>query len=152
MDLTPSQEDYLKTIYTEVTAKGYAKITSIAESLNVKKSSVNSALNILAEKKLVNYAPYAQITLTDEGLKLAKDIIDKYETMINFFSEILKLNHKEAVENSCKIEHVMSEHLFEKITKFYKFTKELYETDPAYRKKLDDFLSPSKNHPGHSRT
>lgn len=138
--LTPSQENYLKTIYIEVSCKGYAKITSIAEILNVKKSSVTSALNILSEKKLVNYTPYSQITLTDQGQKLAKEILKKYEIMINFFTEILKLSHNEAIQNSCKIEHVMSEQLVEKITKFYQFTKEIYENNPKYRNDLDEFL------------
>lgn len=145
MELTASQEDYLKNIYIECSKNGYAKITSIASSMNVKKPSVNTALNILLSKNLVNYKPYSYVTLTEQGTKIAQNILNRYEVMISFFSDILRLNHSEALENSCKIEHVMSEELFNKITNFYKFTKELYNKDKTYRAKLDEFLKNISN-------
>lgn len=145
MELTASQEDYLKNIYIECSKNGYAKITSIASSMNVKKPSVNTALNILLAKNLVNYKPYSYITLTEQGTRIAQNILNRYEVMISFFSDILKLDHNEAIENSCKIEHIMSEELFNKITNFYKFTKELYNENKKYRIKLDEFLNNISN-------
>ncbi|MDR1401561.1 MAG: metal-dependent transcriptional regulator [Puniceicoccales bacterium] len=139
--LTPSQENYLKEIYLEVTEKGYAKITDIARALNVKKSSATAALNILSEKKLIHHVPYNQITMTDLGSEIAAVLIRRYETMISFFVNILKLKQSEAAENSCRIEHIMSEKLFKKMTLFYQFTKEFYETNSEYRKRLDTFLT-----------
>lgn len=145
MELTASQEDYLKNIYIECSKNGYAKITSIASSMNVKKPSVNTALNILLAKNLVNYKPYSYITLTEQGTRIAQNILNRYEVMISFFSDILKLDHNEAIENSCKIEHIMSEELFNKITNFYKFTKELYNENKKYRIKLDESLNNISN-------
>ncbi|MDR1414135.1 MAG: metal-dependent transcriptional regulator [Puniceicoccales bacterium] len=139
--LTPSQENYLKEIYLETSARGYAKITDIARALNVKKSSATVALNVLSEKKLINYTPYNQITMTDIGNKIAEALTRKYETMIGFFANILKLKESEAAENSCRMEHIMSEKLFRKMTLFYQFTRELYDNNSDYRKKLDSFLS-----------
>ena len=72
--LTPSQEDYLETIYLEAEKNGCAKVTDIAKLLDVKKASVTGALSNLCEKGLINYAPYAPITLTAEGEKEAKKI------------------------------------------------------------------------------
>ncbi|MDR2794486.1 MAG: metal-dependent transcriptional regulator [Holosporaceae bacterium] len=141
ISLTPSQENYLKTIYLEVSQNGYAKMSDIANLLSVKKSSVNAALNVLVDKNLINYKPYSQITLTPDGLENAKEIIEKFEVMNNFFCRILKLSKEEAITNSCRIEHVMSEELFRKMSKFCKFTKELYINNPNYKKQLDDLLS-----------
>ncbi|MDR1458127.1 MAG: metal-dependent transcriptional regulator [Puniceicoccales bacterium] len=139
--LTPSQENYLKAIYMEVSQNGYAKMSDVANLLSVKKSSVNAALNVLVDKNLINYTPYSQITLTLLGFKSPQEIIKKIEMMYNFLCEILKLSREEAVENSCKIEHVMSEELFQKIKKFYEFTKKIYDNDPNYKKRLDELLS-----------
>lgn len=48
--LTPSQEDYLETIYLEAEKNGCAKVTDIAKLLDVKKASVTGALSNLCEK------------------------------------------------------------------------------------------------------
>ncbi|MDR1435568.1 MAG: metal-dependent transcriptional regulator [Puniceicoccales bacterium] len=141
VSLTSSQENYLKTICMEVSQNGYAKMSDIADLLSVKKSSVNAALNVLADKNLINYKPYSQITLTPLGFKKAKEIIKRFEVMYNFFCEILKLSREEAVANSCRMEHAMSEELFRRIDKFCEFTKEVYGNDPNYRKRLDELLS-----------
>jgi DtxR family Mn-dependent transcriptional regulator len=139
--LTPSQENYLKEIYIEVTKQGYAKITDVANAIGVRKSSANTALNILSEKGFVCYSPYNQITMTNLGNEIAKLLIKKYETMISFFADILKLKHSEAAENPCRMEHIMSEELFKKMTLFYQFSKEFYESNAEYREKLDNFFS-----------
>jgi DtxR family Mn-dependent transcriptional regulator len=139
--LTPSQENYLKTIYIKVSQDGYAKMSDIANMLSVQKSSVNAALNILTSRGYINYTPYSQITLTELGLGTAKKIIEKFKTMDNFFCNILKLSKEEAATNSCRIEHIISEELFRKISKFFEFTEELYLNDLDYRKKLDNLLS-----------
>jgi Mn-dependent DtxR family transcriptional regulator len=141
VSLTASQENYLKTIYLEVSKNGYAKMSDIATLLSVKKSSVSAALNILVEKGLINYVPYSQITLTAIGLTNAREIIEKFDVMSIFFCKILKLEMGEAITNSCRLEHVMSEELFRRLSKFCKFTEKLYENDVAYRKQLDDLLS-----------
>jgi DtxR family Mn-dependent transcriptional regulator len=139
--LTPSQENYLKAIYIKVSKDGYAKMSDIANMLSVQKSSVNTALNILAHGGYINYAPYSQITLTELGLDTAKRIIEKFKTMDNFFYNILKLSKEEAATNSCRIEHIISEELFRKISKFFEFTEKLYLDDPNYGEKLDNLLS-----------
>jgi DtxR family Mn-dependent transcriptional regulator len=141
VSLTPSQENYLKTIYLEVSQNGYAKMSDVANLLSVKKSSVNAALNVLVEKNLINYTPYSQITLTSDGLENAKEIIEKFEVMSDFFCKILRLSKEEAIANSCRIEHVMSEELFRKMSKFCEFTKELYANNQDYKKQLDDLLA-----------
>ena len=55
--LSHSFYDYLEEIYIQVLKHGFAKVTEISESLNVKKASVTSALNHLSEKGLIFYEP-----------------------------------------------------------------------------------------------
>lgn len=119
--LTPSQEDYLETIYVEAAKNGCAKVTDIAKILDVKKASVTGALSSLCEKGLINYAPYAPVTLTQEGETEAKKILLRHEVMTSFFKNILHLNEEEAVLNACRMEHIMTDEMFLRIKSFSDF-------------------------------
>lgn len=136
--LSSSLEDYLEAIYNEVEKKGFAKVTDISNLLNVKKASVTGALNSLASKKLINYEPYSAITLTKEGEIAAREIFKKHQIMTDFFVNILHLSTQEAALNACKMEHIISEELFERITKFSLFIQN-------YSSKNTDFASAVKD-------
>lgn len=114
--LSHSQEDYLEEIYVQVLNNGFAKVTDIAKSLNVKKASVTAALIQLTNKGLINYSPYSSITLTLDGKKQAKKILKKHKILNELFSEVLNLN--DASQIACEVEHLISDKNVEKITKF----------------------------------
>ena len=121
--LSVSLEDYIEEIYNQVLKNGQAKVTAIAGTLKVKKASVTGALNILSEKKLINYAPYSPITLTPEGEKIAKGILTKHENLSEFFMEVLGIEREEAVETACKMEHIVSDKLFDNMVKLTEYVK-----------------------------
>ncbi len=121
--LSVSLEDYIEEIYKQVLKDGKAKVTAIAKSLNVKKASVTGALNILSEKKLIEYSPYSPIILTSAGEKIAKNILKKHENLTEFFTEVLAISKDEALDIACKMEHIVSEKLFENMMKLTKYAK-----------------------------
>jgi len=121
--LSVSLEDYIEEIYTQVLKSGQAKVTLIADALGVKKASVTGALNTLSDKKLINYAPYSSITLTNEGEKIAKNILQKHENICEFFKVVLNIPEKEALETACKMEHIVSEKMFKNMVKLTKYVK-----------------------------
>ena len=119
--LSGSIEDYLEAIFVEVLKHGCAKVTDIAFALNVKKASVTSALNQLSAKKLINYAPYSSVTMTPDGEKLAKKILQKHKVLDTFFHEILELDN--ASEIACAVEHLISDANLKKIQQFISANK-----------------------------
>lgn len=122
--LSISLEDYIEEIYIQVLDAGHAKVTDIANKLGVKKASVTGAMNTLAEKELINYAPYSTITLTEKGEKIAKEILTKHKNLVSFFVEVLGANKNEAVEIACKMEHIVSKKIFDNMVKLTEFVKE----------------------------
>lgn len=122
--LSISLEDYIEEIYIQVLDAGHAKVTDIANKLGVKKASVTGAMNTLAEKELINYAPYSPITLTKKGEKIAKEILTKHKNLVSFFVEVLGANKNEAVEIACKMEHIVSKKIFDNMVKLTEFVKE----------------------------
>lgn len=121
--LSFSLEDYIEEIYNQVLKNGQAKVTAIADALGVRKASVTGALNVLSEKKLINYAPYSPITLTAQGEKIAKEVLKKHENLAEFFVEVLNIPCDEALEIASKMEHIVSDKLFDNMVKLTEYVK-----------------------------
>ena len=102
----------------------------------MKKASVTGALISLKNKGLINYEPYSSITLTELGKKVAFDIIQKHKVMSEFLENILNLSKEEAIENACKMEHIMSDVMFSRMTKFSVFIQEMCKKDPELKQKI----------------
>jgi DtxR family Mn-dependent transcriptional regulator len=127
MHLSASLEDYIEAIYHTVEAKGAARAKDIVMRLGVHNSSVTQALKSLAEKELVNYAPYDTITLTASGQAVALDVVKRHETLRMFLGKVLGLPDDEADEGACRMEHAVSGPILERIVKFVEY----FETCPA---------------------
>ncbi|TVR02798.1 MAG: metal-dependent transcriptional regulator [Spirochaetaceae bacterium] len=135
-DLTESLEMYLKTIYLIELRKRAARVTDIAHDLGVIASSVTGALRTLSKRGLINYAPYDIITLTDEGLVVAKEIMKKYGAMRDFLIKVLGIEESAAEEEACHMEHRMSEVVFQRLLHFVKY----YETCPVEKVRWNEEL------------
>lgn len=134
--LSASLEDYLELICVLLETSESVKAVEIARKLNVSRASVSEALSKLAKKNLIIYESHKGISITDEGLIKAKQVIERHKTFTDFFEKTLGLEKTEAEENACKIEHVISENLFERIRKFQKFCNENIEYTEKFQKGL----------------
>lgn len=116
--VSASLEDYLEAIHHIVQAKGAARAKDIVQRLGVHNSSVTQALRSLSEKRLVNYAPYDVITLTDAGERIALDVIKRHETLSRFLSRVLGLPPAEADAGACRMEHAISGSILRRLLLF----------------------------------
>lgn len=116
--LSDSLEDYLEAIHHIVRAKGAARGKDISERLKVNRSSVTGALHALAEKNLVNYAPYDLVTLTPEGGRVAECVVHRHEVLRDFISRVLGMDERTAEENACRMEHAASEAVLDRLAQF----------------------------------
>ena len=87
--LTASLEDYLEAIFHVAAEKGAARAKDISRRMKVNSSSVTGALRALADRGLVNYAPYDIVTLTAKGTRMAEDVIRRHEVLRDFFVKVL---------------------------------------------------------------
>lgn len=121
INLSSTMEDYLETIFELKKENGVARVGEIAEKLDVKSSSVNSAIKNLTEQNLVVHENYGYVGLTEEGERIASEIKDKHDILFRFLTEFLMIDPKEAEKEACCIEHSISTETFERLTKFFKF-------------------------------
>ena len=99
------EEDYLEAMYVLIRSKGNIRIKDLSEILNVKPPSVVDYLNRLADKGLVKYEKHSSITLTEEGLRIAKEVYKKHLALKEFLTLILGVPEEIAEEDACYIEH-----------------------------------------------
>jgi len=113
-------EDYLKAIYSVSRLKGYARVKDISSVLGVSPATVTEMLRRLKDKGLINYEKYGGVTLTPKGVKTAKELVRRYETLKNFLI-ILGLDEETAAKDAHRIEHVVSPKTMDLLTKFVLF-------------------------------
>ncbi len=116
--LSESLGDYLEVIYHLVERQRVARVRQIADRMGVQMPSVNGALKILAERKLVNHDPYSLITLTDRGRRVARDLVRRHETLTEFFNRVLGLDPKTAERNACHVEHAIEPQVLDRLVAF----------------------------------
>ena len=119
--LSASLEDYLQAVYRIQSAKQAARPTDIAVAVGVNNSSVTGALRTLSGRGMVNYAPYDVITLTPEGKRLAEEIVRRHDVLIRFFTEVLNAEPEEAEATACRVEHVISNEILDRLVRFVEF-------------------------------
>jgi len=133
-------EDYLETIFMVSEAKGAARPKDIAERLSVKAASVTGALKLLAEKELVNYAPYDVVTLTAAGKRVAKKIVGKHNALLSFFTRVLDIDTKEAEDFACKMEHTIPDHVLERFIRFAEFIEKCPNSGAIWQGKAHGYF------------
>ncbi|MCE5242640.1 MAG: metal-dependent transcriptional regulator [Syntrophobacteraceae bacterium] len=121
--LSASLEDYLEVIFHLEQSNRVARAKDIADQMSVQRASVTGALRALAGRGLINYSPYSFITLTSSGRSIARDIIRRHNTLMDFFMIALQLPREEAEANACRIEHAIDPLAIERLVHFVEFIK-----------------------------
>ncbi|RXZ78286.1 transcriptional regulator MntR [Paenibacillaceae bacterium] len=85
---TPSMEDYLERIYKLIDEKGYARVSDIAEGLEVHPSSVTKMIQKLDKDNYLIYEKYRGLVLTNKGKKIGKRLVDRHQLLETFLTMI----------------------------------------------------------------
>ena len=112
MHLQESGEMYLETIYVLSKVNPTVRSIDVAEHMGYSKPSVSRAMGILKQGGYVIADADGFLTLTEEGLKAAKDIFERHTVLTRFLTS-LGVSAEVAAEDACKIEHVISQESFD---------------------------------------
>lgn len=115
-----SEEMYLETIFLLKKKKANVRSVDIVDALNYAKSSVSKAVNLLVKKGYITLDRVSgDIDFTAEGKERAEKIYERHEVLTRALEKI-GADPAMAEENACRIEHVVSDELFEIIKAFVK--------------------------------
>lgn len=119
MKIQESAEMYLETILILSQKNNCVRSIDIAGELDYKKSSVSVAMKNLRENGYIKVDSDGYITLTEEGKKVAQTMFERHTLLSNCLIS-LGVNKEIAIEDACRIEHVISSESFEAIKKHIK--------------------------------
>lgn len=116
MQNNESAENYLETILILSKKLPVVRSVDIANELGFKKSSVSIAMKNLREKEHITVTDAGFIYLTDSGKEIAEMIFERHEIISKFLIN-LGVPDEIAVEDACRIEHVISAESFAALKK-----------------------------------
>lgn len=117
MTINESAENYLETILMLSKKLPVVRSVDIANELGFKKSSVSIAMKNLRENQHITVSDAGFIFLTDSGKQIAEMIFERHE-LISGWLISMGVSEETALEDACKMEHVISQESFEAIKKF----------------------------------
>lgn len=125
IELTKSEEDYLKAIFQLMLDSDNEKVgnNKLADYLNISPASVNNMVKKLKLKKLLKSERYAKLQLTDSGRDIAVVLIRKHRLWETFLSKYLNFTWDEVHDVAEQLEHVKSPKLINELDRFMDFPK-----------------------------
>jgi DtxR family Mn-dependent transcriptional regulator len=113
--LSTSVEDYTKAIYALEERHGVASTTALAERLGVSAPAVSAMVKKLAALGYVSHVRYRGVRLTDEGRRVALEVLRHHRLLETYLVEELGVPWDRVHAEAEVLEHVLSEGLEERI-------------------------------------
>ena len=109
---TPAVEDYAKAIFSlESRSDQPVSTNALAERLGVTAGSVSAMLRRLDELGLIAYVPYRGVRLTDDGRRVALEVIRHHRLLESYLADALGMPWDRVHDEAEVLEHVISEDL-----------------------------------------
>lgn len=117
MLINESTEMYLETILRLSEQSKAIREVDLADAMRISKVSVCKAVKRLVEKQLVTYKDH-RIALTKEGRTMAANVYERHLVLTSFLVA-LGVSSAVAEQDTCRIEHCISEETFSVIKSKY---------------------------------
>lgn len=117
MKIKESAENYLETILMLKRKNGHVRSVDVATELGFTKPSVSVAMKNFREEGLIVTDADGGISLTDKGKEIAERVFERHGVIAKALM-LLGVDEQTAYEDSCKIEHDISQQTFEKLKEF----------------------------------
>ncbi|MBE6134888.1 MAG: metal-dependent transcriptional regulator [Erysipelotrichaceae bacterium] len=113
---TRSQEDFLEALLMLEEAGEPLETTRMAKKLGISKPAIHQMGHELINKGYITRIDYGDMSLTEEGRKIAKSILHRHQVLKDFLLSI-GVDEQTAEDDGCEMEHIISEATFEAIEK-----------------------------------
>jgi len=120
---SPTEENYLKTLFTRADKNGEIAITDLSHHLKVSAPTANSMIKNLSQQGLVHYEKYKLISLTAKGKREAAFIIRKHRLTEMYLVEKMGFGWEMVHEIAEQIEHINSPRFFDRMDELLGYPK-----------------------------
>ncbi len=119
MKLQESGEMYLETIYILSQKSSRVRSIDVCEYMGFSKPSVSRAVALLKNGGYITVNEDGHLSLTESGRDVAVKIYERHRLLSAFLME-LGVSEKTAIEDACRVEHVISDETFAAIKQHLK--------------------------------
>lgn len=119
MKVKESAEDYLETILILSESREHVRSIDIVKHMELSKPSVSVAMKKLRENGYIKMDSDGYITLEESGRKIAEKIYERH-VFISQWLQDLGVSEDIAMNDACRIEHVLSDETFSAIKEKYR--------------------------------
>jgi len=117
MRLQESGEMYLETILVLSREKKYVRSIDVCEHMGYSKPSISRAVSLLRNNGYVDMDDKGYLSLTEKGLAVAEKIYERHQVLSKVLM-CLGVDEETAVDDACRMEHVISDTSFDAIKKY----------------------------------
>ncbi len=114
MEIHESAENYLEMILMLEQKNGSVRSIDIANEMEYTKPSISRAMSLLRKNGYINMEDRGQIFLTAAGRKIAERVYERH-CLLTEYLVALGVDRATAIDDACRIEHVISQESFDKI-------------------------------------
>lgn len=118
MQVSETIENYLETILILLTKQKDVRSIDIVNEMGYSKPTISVMMKQLREKEFIEINDSGYITLTSTGYSIAKEVYERHVLLTNALIK-LGVSEETALEDACKIEHVLSQETFYKIREHF---------------------------------
>lgn len=119
--MSVATENFIKALYHHIQDPDLdTKPGSIAKALGISQAATTDMARKLAGRKLVEYRPYRELKLTEEGTKAAMNVLRKHRLWETFLHQTLGISLHEIHREAELLEHQTSDFLAGKISDYLK--------------------------------
>ncbi len=131
--VTHSAAHHLMAIDDLIQQLGYARVSDIARELDITRGSVSISLRPLKDAGLIVQDDNRHLRLSESGQALVDAIKTKRTVAQRLFHEFLGVDAEQAEIDACKLEHLLSNEVAQRVLSFLRFVD---SGDPAARRFL----------------
>ncbi len=117
MKIKESSEDYLEKILMLKKENANVRSIDIATYMGYSKPTISVAMKKLREEEMITTDESGNIELTEKGLLIAEKTYEKHNLIAQMLIR-LGVNSDTAYEDSCHIEHCLSDESFDAIKRY----------------------------------
>ena len=126
--ISHSAAHHLIAIAELLESAGYARVSDVARTLNITRGSASLTLKALKQRGLVVEDENKFLRLSAEGQSVAGAVRGKKFLLESFLHNILGVAKPTADEDTCKIEHLVSNETAQRLARFVRFVS---SNDPS---------------------
>ena len=115
--ISSQAEEYLEAIYRLEKQIGFARTMDLSKKLGVVPGSITNTIDNLERKGLVIHEPYKGVKLTDDGRKIASNILRRHRLAERLLTDFFNLDWSEVHDPACKLEHAFTPEILKPLEK-----------------------------------